>query len=119
MGTLIQDLRYGARMLWKSPGFTGVAVVVLALGIGANTTIFSLINGLLLRPLAGVEAPDRLVAVYTSDYSSGGYGSSSYPDYVSFRDGAQAFEGLAAYEESVANLTGDDEPQRLRGESVT
>ena len=119
MGTLIQDLRYGARMLWKSPGFTGVAVVVLALGIGANTTIFSLINGLLLRPLVGVEAPERLAAVYTSDFSSGRYGSSSYPDYVSFRDGAKSFEGLAAYESDVASLTGSDEPQRLRGQAVT
>ncbi|HLL70271.1 MAG TPA: ABC transporter permease [Pyrinomonadaceae bacterium] len=119
MGTLWQDLRYGARMLWKSPGFTGVAVVVLALGIGANTTIFSLINGLLLRPIAGVEAPERLAAVYTSDYSSGRFGSSSYPDYLSFREGAQSFEGLAAYSGAVASLTGNDEPQRLRGESVT
>ncbi|HYP02848.1 MAG TPA: ABC transporter permease [Pyrinomonadaceae bacterium] len=119
MGTLWQDLRYGARMLWKSPGFTGVAVVVLALGIGANTTIFSLINGLLLRPIVGVEAPERLVAVYTSDFSSGRYGSSSYPDYISFRDGASALEGLAAYESAVANLTGNDEPQRLRGMAVT
>ncbi|HEY0101353.1 MAG TPA: ABC transporter permease [Pyrinomonadaceae bacterium] len=119
MGTLIQDLRYGARMLWKSPGFTGVAVVVLALGIGANTTIFSLINGLLLRPIVGVESPERLAAVYTSDYSSGLYGSSSYPDYLSFREGANAFEGLAAYEQAVASLTGNDEPQRLRGEAVT
>jgi predicted permease len=119
MGTLIQDLRYGTRMLWKSPGFTLVAVFVLALGIGANTTIFSLINGLLLRPLVGVEAPERLAAVYTSDYSSGRFGSSSYPDYVSFRDGASAFEGLAAYEQAAASLTGNDEPQRLRGESVT
>ncbi len=119
MGTLWQDLRYGARMLWKSPGFTTVAVVVLALGIGANSTIFSMINGLLLRPLSGVEAPERLVAVYTSDFSSGLYGSSSYPDYVSFRDGADAFDGLAAYEGAVASLTGNDEPQRLNGEAVT
>jgi len=119
MGTLWQDLRYGARMLWKSPGFTSVAVVVLALGIGANTTIFSMINGLLLRPLMGVEAPERLVAVYTSDFSSGLYGSSSYPDYVSFRDEAKAFESLAAYEGDVASLTGGDEPERLRGESVS
>jgi predicted permease len=114
-----QDVRYGARMLWKNPGFTGVAVVVLALGIGANTTIFSLINGLLLRPLVGVAAPERLVAVYTSDFSSGSFGSSSYPDYVSFRDGADAFEALAAYESAAASLTGNDEPQRLRGEAVT
>jgi predicted permease len=106
-------------MLWKSPGFTLVAVAVLALGIGANTTIFSMINGLLLRPLVGVETPDRLVAVYTSDYSSGLYGSSSYPDYLSFRDGANSFETLAAYESAVASLTGNDEPERLRGESVT
>jgi predicted permease len=119
MGTLWQDLRYGARMLWKSPGFTGVAVVVLALGIGANTTTFSLINGLLIRPLVGVEAPEQLVAVYTSDFSSGRYGSSSYLDYISFRDGANAFAGLAAYETAVASLTGNDEPQRLRGQSVT
>jgi predicted permease len=119
MGTLWQDLRYGARMLWKSPGFTGVAVVALALGIGANTTIFSMINGLLLRPLTGVETPETLVAVYTSDFSSGLYGSSSYPDYVSFRDGADAFAALAAYESAVASLTEGDEPQRLRGESVT
>ena len=119
MGTLWQDLRYGARMLWKSPGFTAVAVVVLALGIGANTTIFSMINGLLLRPLTGVESPERLVAVYTSDFSSGLYGSSSYPDYVSFRDEAKAFESLAAYEGDVASLTGGDEPERLRGEAVS
>jgi predicted permease len=119
MGILWQDLRYGARMLWKSPGFTSVAVVVLALGIGANSTIFSMINGLLLRPLVGVAAPDELVAVFTSDFSSGLYGSSSHPDYVSFRDGADAFESLAAYEGAVAHLTGNDEPERLRGESVT
>jgi predicted permease len=106
-------------MLFKSPGFTLIAVFVLALGIGANTTIFSLINGLLLRPIVGVETPESLVAVYTSDFSSGRYGSSSYPDYVSFRDGAQAFEGLAAYGGAEASLTGNDDPERLRGEAVT
>ncbi|HEV7904429.1 MAG TPA: ABC transporter permease [Pyrinomonadaceae bacterium] len=119
MGTFLNDVRYGLRMLFKSPGFTLIAVFVLALGIGANTTIFSLINGLLLRPIVGVQSPESLAAVYTSDFSSGRYGSSSYPDYVSFREGAQAFEGLAAYEGASANLTGNDEPERLRGESVT
>src|SRR5467141_902092 len=112
MNTLWQDVRYGLRMIAKSPGFTLLAV--LALGICANTTIFSLINGLILRPLAGVKEPERLVAVYTSDYSSGPYGGSSYPDYVDFRNQADAFSGLAAYEETVLNLTGDAEAERIR-----
>ena len=77
-----QNLRYSLRMLAKSPSFTFVAVFTLALGIGANVTIFSFINGLLLRPIAGVQQPDRVVGIYTSDYSSGQYGGSSYPDYL-------------------------------------
>src|SRR5262245_25930070 len=85
---LLQDLRYGARMLMKNPGLTTVAAITLALGIGANTTIFSFINGLALRPILGVKEPERLVAVYTSDRSSGLYSDSSYPDYLDFRDQA-------------------------------
>ena len=119
MNTLWQDVRYGLRMLWKSPGFTLVAVVALALGVGANTTIFSFVNGLVLRPLAGVRAPEQLVAVYTSDYSSGLYGASSYPDYLDFRQQADAFQGLAAYGETVLNATGSDAAERLRGAYVT
>jgi hypothetical protein len=119
MNKLWQDARYGLRMLWKSPGFTLVATVALALGVGANTTIFSFVNGLLLRPLAGVRAPEQLVAVYTSDYSSGLYGASSYPDYVDFRQQADAFQGLAAYDETVMSATGGEEAERLRGAYVT
>jgi predicted permease len=119
MSTLWQDLRYGLRMMWKSPGFTLVAVLALALGIGANSTIFSFINGLLLRPIVGVRAPERLVAVYTSDYSSGLYGGSSYPDYVDFRNQADAFDGLAAYDETMLIMAGGDETERLRGAYVT
>jgi len=89
--------------------------LALALGICANTTIFSFINGLLLRPTSGVKEPHRLVAVYTSDYSSGLYGGSSYPDYIDFRNQADAFEGLAAYEETVMTLSGEDGAERLRG----
>ncbi len=115
MQTMWQDLRYGARMLVRNPGFTLIAVITLALGIGANTTIFSFINGLVLRPIPGVREPKRLVAVYTSDYSSGPYGTSSYLDYVDFRDQAEAFSGLAAYAERMLILTGGDEAERLRG----
>jgi predicted permease len=119
MSTLWQDLRYGVRMITKSPGFTLLAVMALALGICANTTIFSFVNGLVLRPLIGVKEPERLVAVYTSDFSSGLYGGSSYPDYLDFRNQADAFEGLAAYEETVLNLTGGAEAERIRGAIVT
>jgi len=80
-------------MIAKAPGFTLLAMLALALGVCANTTIFSLINGLLLRPLTGVKDPDRMVAIYTSDYSSGLYGGSSYADYVDFRDQTNVFEG--------------------------
>jgi len=104
MHTLWQDARYGLRMLLKQRGFTVVAVITLAIGIGANATIFSFINGLLLRPLSGVERPDQLVGVYTSDYSSGPYGESSYPDYLDFCQQANAFSGLAASETAALNL---------------
>jgi putative ABC transport system permease protein len=69
--SILQDLRYGVRMIVKAPGFTVLAMLALTLGICANTTIFSLIDGVILRPLTGITEPERLVAVYTSDYSSG------------------------------------------------
>ena len=117
--TILPDLRYGLRMIAKAPGFTVLAVLALALGISANTTIFSLINGVLLRPLTGVKDPDRLAEVYTSDYSSGLYGSSSYPDYVDFRDQSDVFENLAAFSDTVMNASGETEAERLRGMIVT
>src|ERR1044072_5896719 len=107
MQNFLQDGRYGLRMIAKAPGFTALALLALALGICANTTIFSFINGLILRPLTGVKDPDRLVAVYTADYSSGLYGGSSYPDYVDFRDQSDVFENLAAADQTVLNATGE------------
>src|SRR5215213_4961613 len=117
--TILQDLRYGVRMIAKAPGFTLLAVLALALGICANTTIFSLINGLLLRPLTGVKDPDRLVSVYTSDYSSGLYGTSSYPDYIDFCNQADAFENVAAHSRTVMNASGETDIESLPGAFVT
>jgi putative ABC transport system permease protein len=117
--TILQDLKYGLRMIAKAPGFTLLATLALALGVSANTTIFSLINGVLLRPLKGIKDPARLVEIYTSDYSSGLYGSSSYPDYVDFRDQSDVFENLGAFYETMMNATGEGEAERLPGVVVT
>src|SRR5215204_283550 len=120
MHSLIQNLQYSVRMLVKSPSFALVAIITLALGIAANATIFSFINGLLLRPIPGVERPDRLVGVYTSDYSSGEFGGSSYPDYVDLRQQADTLTDLAAYDSSALTLSsGIDASERLRVRLVT
>jgi macrolide transport system ATP-binding/permease protein len=92
MNTCWQDLRYGARMLMKNPGLTTVAVISLALGIGANTAIFSLVNGTLLRRLP-VREPERLCNVFTGNPGNP-YNVASYPDYVDFRDQNRVFDGL-------------------------
>src|SRR5919199_3768607 len=95
MRTLWQDLRYGARMLWQNPGFAAVAVLSLALGIGANTSVFSFVNAVLLKPLP-VADPARLVYVFSGNRSTP-YNVASYPDYVDLRDKSRSFDGLAAY----------------------
>jgi predicted permease len=121
MRTVLQDLRYAVRVFLKSKGFTVAAVVAVAVGIGANTTVFSFVNAILLRPVVGVSEPSRLVEVYTSDFSSSLYGATSYPDYKDFRDQTDAFAGLAAFQETVANFAaaGDEVPERSRGVYVT
>src|SRR5512145_1352183 len=95
MQTLFQDLRYGARMLLKSPGFTLVAVITLGLGIGANTAIFSLVNTVTMRPLP-VAQPERVVEV-TPLLKGVSMGAFSYPFYKDFRDENEVFDGMAAY----------------------
>ncbi len=113
METLFQDLRYGSRMLLKHPGFTVVAVIALALGIGANTAIFSVVNAVLLRPLPFAE-PDRLMVVYESRTDRGGTRSSvSYPDFADWRDQNTVFERMSTYRDTDFVLTGDGEPARL------
>jgi predicted permease len=113
MQTIWQDLRYGARILWKRPGFTLIAVITLALGIGANTAIFSLINAALLRPLPIVE-PNRLVALNIVMLNSGqSYPSQSYPNYRDIRDRNKSFSGLLAYLNRSVSLSKDGMNERV------
>ena len=118
MEQLWSDVKYAARLLARSPGFTAVAIVSLALGVGANTTIFSLLNAFLLQPLPGRE-PARLATVYTSDYSGPLYSASSYPDYLDFRSGSPTFEGLAAFGMKPLLFTEAGESQRILAQLVS
>lgn len=114
-----QDLRYGARMLLKSPGFTLVAVITLALGIGANTAIFSVVHAALLRPLPYAE-PERLVAVGSAtERAPGVRGSISFPDFFDWRARSSSFEAIAAYHPATFTLQGRDETTRLRAQVVS
>jgi predicted permease len=115
--TLIQDLRYGLRRLTRSPGFTLVALLSLALGIGANTAIFSLVNTTLLRPLP-VEKPEQLVSL-TNAVENRRSPMFSYPNYKDFRDRNEVFEGLLAYRFAPLSLSHDGVNERLWGYVVS
>jgi putative ABC transport system permease protein len=120
--TLFQDLRYGVRMLRKNPGFTFVAVLTLALGIGANTAIFSVVNAVLLRPLPYPE-PDRLMMVFPA-YEQGGrdgrIGTVTGPDFVEWRNQCRVCAQVAAHTGAQpGNMTGGAEPDRVRIARVT
>ncbi|MFY9554983.1 MAG: ABC transporter permease [Blastocatellia bacterium] len=119
METLIQDLRYGARMLARKPGFTVAALIALALGIGANTAIFSVVNAILLRPLP-YNAPDRIVAFWEDNVANDiKRESTSGPNFTDWKAQAESFEAMAAFYRSTSILSGDGEPERLLGCTVT
>jgi len=119
MESLLQDLRFGARMLLRNPGFTLIAVITLALGIGANTALFSVVNGVLLRPLA-YRDPDRLVWLSHKAAKPNQNAAISPPTFVDYRNQCQSFENLTALMYGTAfNLTGDGEPERLQGRRVS
>jgi putative ABC transport system permease protein len=118
MKTIWQDIRYGARMLTKRPGFTLTAAVVLALGIGANTALFSVVHSVLFSPLPFNDS-ERLVIVQTHWRPSGGKGSVSGPDYIDWAERNRVMEGLCAFDVCQLNLTGSGEPLALQGFRTT
>jgi macrolide transport system ATP-binding/permease protein len=115
---LLKDLSYGIRMLAKTPGFTLVAVLSLALGIGANTTVFSLLDAIRLRSLP-IENPERMVNIATLIPGNEPHSNFSYPLYTGLRDGNQTMSGVIAYTETNLGLTVGDQTERIRGEIVS
>src|SRR5271163_1663446 len=113
---LFQDLRYASRLLAKSPGFTAIAILTLALGIGANTAIFSVVNGVLLRPLP-FRDPSRLVLI--AEKSSFPIVSTSYENFSDWRDQSSSFERMQAVRSGAITLTGAGEPERLNVQMAT
>lgn len=119
MGRLSQDIRYALRQLLKNPGFTAVAVLSLALGIGANSAVFSILNAVLIRPLPFPDAV-QLVKVNTYNLKSGDlYRKTSYPDFIDWSEQNRFFRKIACYEEKAFNLSGIPQPARIRGQAVS
>ncbi|MGA8023257.1 MAG: ABC transporter permease [Candidatus Acidiferrales bacterium] len=112
---LISDVKYAVRILWRSPAFAATAIVALALGIGANTAIFSVVNAVLLQPLSYPQ-PDRLVAL-ERHFPEGNGASTSIPKFTTWREQTQVFQAVAAYDFAGPgiNLTGGDRPEQVKG----
>ncbi len=119
LGTLLQDIRFGLRMLRKNPGFTAVAVLTLALGIGANTAIFSVVDAVLLRPLP-FSNPSRLVMVWEA-FPKLNHPKLSFspPDFVSLERAQQSFEGIGGYREEFVDISGQGQPEQVTAARVS
>jgi putative ABC transport system permease protein len=117
MGSFLQDLRFGARILRKSPGITIAVILALTLGIGANSAMFSIVDALLLHPLS-VHDPGSLVVISTHDAEGGTY-SASAADYIDWRKQSRSFSSLAGWETRAFVMTGGDRPVQLPGSTVT
>ena len=115
MGTLVQDIRYGFRQLRKNPGFAAVAIITLALGIGANTAIFSVVDAVMLRPLPYWQ-PERLVEAESVNSQNPQPNAASYPDFFDWRSQNHSFEHLVSYHDSTFVLTGLERPIQLDAE---
>src|SRR5579863_3848739 len=113
MAGLLQDVRYALRQLRKSPGFAIAAVLMLALGICANSTIFSWINGTMLHPIPGARDTGELVSVMRGQWNTSPSPPLSYPDYRDLRDSNHTFNVILAYHHDWITLTGGDSPQRI------
>src|SRR4026209_1279185 len=114
MQTLVQDLRYAVRMMMTNRAFSVVAVFVLALGIGANSVIFSVVNAVLLRS-SPYPDPDRIIMVYESDVQRRTREAIAAANFLDWKNQNQVFEHLATYREEIFNLTGTDRPEHASG----
>ncbi len=120
MDRLLQDLRYAFRTLARTPGWTAMAALTLALGTGANAAVFSFVDALLFKPAPGVHPARPVVSVFTSDFSSGSYGETSYEDFLSMSSDTRVFAELAALDDGiVAPLRVGEDVQRVRVARVT
>ena len=119
MESLLQDIRFALRGLRKTPGFALVAVLTIGLGVGVNTTVFTWMQALVLRPFPGVERPDRLVALYTRPPTTDADWPVSYPTYRDWREGARAFEGIAVSHFEQLGLRLGGPPERVWGQLVS
>jgi putative ABC transport system permease protein len=116
--SILSDVKYAIRQMRKAPGFSAVVVIILALGIGANTTVFSIVDAVMLRPLPFAQ-PQRLVEVKGSEEQHFESGDVSYPDFFDWRAQARSFEHLLSYHDRSETLTGINRPLRLDGEVVS